>query len=86
MLASGTHCVWITGSNDEVCRAEFWPFFLRCGSKLGMVTREYAMSHEQLLNFIGGYCLDDEAQKFYDWLGDWIRLRLEPLSPAISSV
>ena len=85
-MAGGTPCVWITGSEDETCKAEFWSFFIRRGTTLGMIAREYAMTHEELLQFVGGFSLDAGAQAFYDWLGEWIRMSLEPRPPAISPV
>ena len=72
-MSARTPCIWVTGSQDDVCKADYYPFFIQrcCGH--GMIAREYNMVHEDLLNFIGGFKLGAEAQAFYLWLGDYIR-------------
>ena len=73
LTAASTPSVWLTGSRDECCKADYWPFFLvRCRDR-GVICREFDMGHDDLRRFLGGFHLEGEAQAFYEWLGDWIR-------------
>ena len=69
MTAASTPSIWLTGSQDECCKAAYWQFFLaRCRDR-GVICREFDMKHEDLRGFIGGFHLAGEAEKFYKWLG-----------------
>ena len=73
MTAASTPSIWLTGSQDECCKADYWQFFLaRCRDR-GVICREFDMKHEDLRSFIGGFHLKGEAEAFYVWLGEWIR-------------
>ena len=55
MMSARTPCIWVTGSQDVVCKAEYYPFFLQRCSEFGMITRQYNMDHNKLMDFIGGF-------------------------------
>ena len=73
MTAASTPAIWLTGSRDECCKADYWQFFIaRCRDR-GVIFREFNMNHNDLFRFVGGFDLDGDALDFYDWMGKWIR-------------